>query len=118
VPQADNFSAPFPTATTPVAKARRSIIFDLVDRVLLGARSRLRVKFILAISSLIILLMGAVTFVVDRHQREALLGQARLRAMSLAKGLAAVSEGYLLSYNFVQLEQLAEGLKDDEEDVV
>jgi two-component system NtrC family sensor kinase len=91
---------------------------DLLHRALHGARSRLRVKFILAISSLIILLMSAVTFVVDRHQREALLGQARLRAMSLAKGLGAMSEGYLLSYNFVQLEQLAEGLKDDEEDVV
>ena len=98
--------------------ARRSIVGDLLRGALRGARSRLRVKFILAISSLIIALMGAVTFVVDRHQREALLGQARLRAESLARGLAAVSAGYLLSYNYVQLEQVAGGVVDDEEDVV
>jgi two-component system NtrC family sensor kinase len=86
--------------------------------VLEGARGSLRAKFILAIASLIIALMGAVTFVVDRHQRQALLGQARLRALSLANGLAAVSEGYLLSYNFIQLEQVAEKVVADEEDVV
>ncbi len=82
------------------------------------ARGSLRAKFILAIASLIIALMGAVTFVVDRHQRDALLGQARLRALTLAKGLVSVSEGYLLSYNFVQLEQLVEDVQSDEEDVV
>ena len=82
------------------------------------ARGSLRAKFIIAIASLIIALMVAVTFVVDRHQREALLGQARLRALTLAKGLVSVSEGYLLSYNFVQLEQLVEDVQSDEEDVV
>ena len=82
------------------------------------ARGSLRAKFILAIASLIIALMAAVTFVVDRHQRDALLGQARLRALTLAKGLVSVSEGYLLSYNFVQLEQLVEDVQSDEEDVV
>jgi signal transduction histidine kinase len=87
-------------------------------RLLEGARGSLRAKFILAIASLIIALMGAVTFVVDRHQRQALLGQARLRALSLANGLAAVSEGYLLSYNFIQLEQVTEKVVADEEDVV
>jgi len=82
------------------------------------ARGSLRAKFILAIASLIIALMGSVMFVVDRHQRQALLGQARLRALSLANGLVAVSEGYLLSYNFIQLEQVIEKLVSDEEDVV
>src|SRR5207247_11411155 len=82
------------------------------------ARGSLRAKFILAIATLIVALMGAVTFVVDRHQRAALLGQARLRALTLGKGLVSVSEGYLLSYNFVQLEQLVEDVQSDEEDVV
>ena len=93
-------------------------MIDLPLRLLQRARGSLRAKFILAIASLIIALMGAVTFVVDRHQRQAVLEQARLRALSLAKGLAAVSEGYLLSYNFIQLEQVVENLQSDEEDVV
>ncbi len=97
--------------------ARRSTV-DLGLRVLQRARGSLRAKFILAIATLIIVLMGAVMFVVDRHQRQAVLEQARLRALSAAKGLAAVSEGYLLSYNFIQLEQVVENLRDDEEDVV
>jgi signal transduction histidine kinase len=83
-----------------------------------GARGSLRTKFILSIASLIIVLMGAVTFVVDRHQRHALLEQARLRALSSGRGLAAVSEGYLMSYNFIQLEQVVENVRSDEEDVV
>lgn len=99
-------------------EARRSIVIDLLLRLLQRARGSLRAKFILAIASLIIALMGAVTFVVDRHQRQAVLEQARLRALSLAKGLASVSEGYLLSYNFIQLEQIVENVQEDEEDVV
>lgn len=90
----------------------------LFRRVLQGARRSLRAKFIVAIATLIVALMSAVTFVVDRHQREALLGQARLRAVSLTRSLTAVSSGYLLSYNFVQLEQLADGAVAEEEDVV
>jgi two-component system NtrC family sensor kinase len=85
--------------------------------VLRHARGTLRAKFILAIASLIILLMGAVTLIVHRHQQQALLQQARLRAMTLGRGLAAVSEGYLLTYNFIQLEQVMETVRDDEDDV-
>ena len=93
-------------------------MMGLLPRLLRAARGSLGAKFILAIATLIIALMGAVTFVVDRHQRQALIEQARLRAFSLGKGLAAVSEGYLLSYNFIQLEQVVENLQSDEEDVV
>jgi hypothetical protein len=62
--------------------------------------------------------MGAATFVVERHQRRAILEQTRLRALSLAAGLAALSEGYLLSYNFVKLEQTSENVTINEADVV
>lgn len=92
-------------------------LLGVLPRLLERARGSLRAKFILAIASLIIALMGAVTFVVDRHQRQAVLEQARVRAMSLARGLAAVSEGYLLSYNFIQLEQVVENMQSQEEDV-
>jgi hypothetical protein len=71
-------------------------------------RSSLRAKFIVLIVSLEIVLMGAVTFVVEEHQRRAILEQTRLRALSLGTSLAALSEGYLLSYNFVKLEQTSE----------
>jgi two-component system NtrC family sensor kinase len=80
-------------------------------------RGSLRAKFILAIAALIVALMGTVTVIVNRQQHAALLEQARLRAVTLARGLAAVSEGYLLSYNFIQLEQVMESVRDDEEDV-
>jgi two-component system NtrC family sensor kinase len=92
-------------------------MLGLLPRLFTRARSSLRAKFIIALASLIILLMAAVTFVVDRHQRQAVLEQARVRAMSLARGLAAVSEGYLLSYNFIQLEQVIENIQTQEEDV-
>ena len=62
--------------------------------------------------------MGAVTFVVEGHQRRAILEQTRLRALSLGTSLAALSEGYLLSYNFVKLEQTSENVTTSEADVV
>ena len=49
--------------------------------------------------------MGAVAVVMERHQRNAIIEQARLRALSLGTSLAALSEGYLLSYNYIKLEQ-------------
>jgi signal transduction histidine kinase len=81
-------------------------------------RGSLRAKFIVLIVSLEIVLMGAVTFVVEGHQRRAILEQTRLRALSLGSSLAALSEGYLLSYNFVKLEQTAENVTSNEADVV
>jgi signal transduction histidine kinase len=70
------------------------------------------------IVALEIALMGAVTVVVEHDQHRAILEQARLRALSLGASLAALSEGYLLSYNFVQLEQVAEKVTADDQDVV
>ena len=41
-----------------------------------------------------------------------------MRALSIALSLAALSEGYLLSYNFVKLEQTAEKVAADDQDVL
>ena len=90
----------------------------LPRRALQRIRGSLRAKFIVLIVSLEIVLMGAVTFVVEGHQRHAILEQTRLRALSLGASLAALSEGYLLSYNFVKLEQTAENVTSSEADVI
>jgi signal transduction histidine kinase len=91
---------------------------NLPQRALRLIRGSLRAKFIVLIVSLEIVLMGAVTFVVEGHQRRAILEQTRLRALSLGTSLAALSEGYLLSYNFVKLEQTSENVTSSEADVV
>jgi signal transduction histidine kinase len=81
-------------------------------------RGSLRAKFIFVIVSLQVALMGAVIVVVERNQREAIIEQARLRALSLGESLATLSEGYLLGYNFAKLEQVAERLTAHDPDVV
>ena len=81
-------------------------------------RGSLRAKFIIVIVSLQVALMATVTVVVDRNQREAIMQQTRLRALSLAESLATLSEGYLLGYNFAKLEQVAERLTAHDPDVV
>jgi hypothetical protein len=65
----------------------------------------LRVKFIVVIVALQVTLMGVITVVIEHHQRVGILEQARLRALSLALSLAALSEGDLFGYNFIKLEQ-------------
>jgi hypothetical protein len=82
------------------------------------SRGSLRAKFITVIVSLQIALMAAVTIVMERNQREAIIEQARLRALSLGEGLATLSEGYLLSYNFAKLEQVAERMTARDPDVI
>jgi signal transduction histidine kinase len=101
-----------------VRGALSGALVNLPQRVLQLIRGSLRAKFILLIVSLEIVLMGAVAFVVEGHQRRAILEQTRLRAVSLGSSLAALSEGYLLSYNFVKLEQTSENVTTSEADVV
>ncbi|ETX07632.1 ATP-binding protein [Candidatus Entotheonella palauensis] len=67
----------------------------------------LRAKFIMVIVIVQIAVMGLVIIVVEKRQRETILHASRQHALSIAKGFAAQSEGYLLSYNFVKLEQTA-----------
>src|SRR5262249_5875132 len=73
---------------------------------------------IVIIVSLEIFLMGAVGLLMERHQRRAILEQTRLRALSIGTSMAALSEGYLLVYNYAKLEQVAEKLTADDEDVM
>jgi signal transduction histidine kinase len=98
-------------------QAWRYIVPNLLLHVFPIIRGSLRAKFILVIVSLQIALMGAVTVVVERNQREAIIEQARLRALSLGESLATLSEGYLLGYNFAKLEQVAERLTAHDPDV-
>jgi signal transduction histidine kinase len=68
-------------------------------------RSSLRVKFIGILVMVQLSLMVLVTVVIEQRQRETILQESRKRAFSIASNLAALSEGYLLSYNFIKLEQ-------------
>lgn len=77
-------------------------------RYLLGSRRSLRAKFITVIVIVQLTVMGLVTIVVERRQRDTILHESRQRALALAEHLAALSEGYMLSYNFVKLEQIVE----------
>jgi signal transduction histidine kinase len=98
-------------------QAQRSRLAALPLRALGFIRGSLRAKFILIIVALQIAVMGAVTVVMERQQRSAILEQARLRALSIGTSLAALSEGYVLSYNFAKLEQAAEKVTADDADV-
>jgi signal transduction histidine kinase len=96
---------------------RRGALTSLPLRLFQMIRRSLRAKFITVIVSLQLVVMVAVTVVVDRHQRQAILEQTRLRALALATGLAAVSEGHLLGYNFAKLEQAVESVAANDADV-
>ncbi|HYY16775.1 MAG TPA: HAMP domain-containing protein, partial [Gammaproteobacteria bacterium] len=99
-------------------QAPKYIFASLPLRAVWSVQGNLRAKFIVVIVSLEIVLMGAVSVVVERHQRAAILGQTRLHALSLGSSLAALSEGYLLSYNFAKLEQAVERVTADEDDII
>jgi len=68
-------------------------------------RGSLRAKFIIIVVSPQIALTDAVIVVMKRNRCEPIIEQARLRALSLGESLAALSEGYLLSCNYIKLEQ-------------
>src|SRR5207249_4299090 len=63
-------------------------------------------------------MMGAITVVMECHQRAAILEQARWRALSLALSFTALSEGDLVNYNFIKLEQTAEKVTADDRAVL
>ena len=72
-------------------------------------------KFIAVIVVVQVTVMGLVTLVVEKRQRQMILHESQKRALALASNLAALSEGYLLSYNFSKLEQMAEKATEDED---
>jgi signal transduction histidine kinase len=95
-----------------------STLATLPQRVFQRLRGSLRAKFIVVIVLLQLFIMGASALVMEHHQRIAILEQARSRALSLVRNLAALSEGDLLSYNFARLEQTAEKVAADDQDVL
>jgi signal transduction histidine kinase len=95
-----------------------SMLTTLRQRIFQRHWRSLRVKFIVVIVALQLALMGVITVLMERHQRAGILEQARLRAVSLALNLAALSEGTLFSYNFIKLEQTAEKMAADDQDVL
>ena len=95
-----------------------SMLTTLPQRLFQRHWRSLRVKFIVVIVALQLALMGVITVVIERHQRTGILDQARLRALSLALSLAALSEGDLFGYNFIKLEQTAEKVVADTQDVL
>src|SRR5262245_29079361 len=94
------------------------MLTNMPQRALQLIQGSLRGKFIVVIVSLEIFLMAAVGLRVEYNQRRAILEQTLLRALSLATNLAALSEGYLLVYNFAKLEQVAEKQTADDDDVM
>ena len=109
---------PLIALTSGLGKAREYTFAGLPLRAVRPVQGNLRVKFIVVIVSLEIALMGAVSVVVERHQRRAILEQTRLRALSLGSSLAVLSEGYLLSYTFAKLEQAVERVTAGEDDTI
>ncbi len=71
-------------------------------------RMPLRYRFVLSSTFLIVLLMILVTLIVENRQRETFFSEAKKRGESIARNLAAVSMGYLVSYNYIALKQNAE----------
>jgi PAS domain S-box-containing protein len=65
----------------------------------------LRTKLLIGTLLIVAMLMGAVTFVVERHQRTTIIEEVHRRGIALAESLASVSTGPLLLYNFTALEQ-------------
>ena len=73
-----------------------------------AARSRfvsLRTRFLLGTGLVLVMLMAAVTGIVEQQQRRTIIAEVQRRGMVLAESLAAISTGPLLLYNFTALEQ-------------
>ena len=65
----------------------------------------LRTKLLIGTLLIVAVLMGAVTAVVEHRQRTTIIEEVQRRGTAMAEGLAGVSTGALLLYNFTVLEQ-------------
>lgn len=72
-------------------------------------------KYVIVIMIVQLAVMSMVTTVVERRQRDTILSESLKRAISIASSLAALSESYLVSYNFVKLEQTTEQIAAEED---
>ncbi len=77
-------------------------------------RVRLHTRFLLYFTTLIVVIMTLVVFLVERGMNELIENQARERGLSIAHNVAALSEYSLVTYDYVSLHQNAERAKRDE----
>jgi signal transduction histidine kinase len=73
----------------------------------------LRAKFILWVNLLVVLLVAAATLLFENRQRNAIIREVEKRALVVAQRLADASTTYLLTYNYVALEQLVRQMPKD-----
>jgi signal transduction histidine kinase len=84
---------------------------------LAGRRIRLRTRFTLYFTSLIVAIMAAVVLLVEQRLGQLIAKQAEKRGLSIARNLAAVCQPSLVTYNYVALTQHAERAKRQEEGI-
>jgi signal transduction histidine kinase/CheY-like chemotaxis protein len=76
----------------------------------------LRARFLLGTLLVVAVVMGTLVLLVEARQRAAIIQEVQQRGLVLARGLAAVSTGPLVLYNYTVLEQNVSRL-DQEADV-
>jgi PAS domain S-box-containing protein len=72
----------------------------------------LRYRFILISSMMLILLLGTLALVLGFLQTRTIQGRIEKQGLDIARNLAAVSRDYLVTYNYVALEKLANQMVD------
>ncbi len=72
-----------------------------------------RSEFILWVNVLVVLLVVPSIFLLEYRQRHAIIHEVEKRALAIAQRLADSSTTYLLTYNYVALEQLAQQMARD-----
>jgi PAS domain S-box-containing protein len=78
----------------------------------------LRYRFILIASCLLIVLLGALGFILVTHQRSTIRNQLERRGLAISQSLASTSKASLATYNYIALEQTANQTQKDDPDVV
>jgi nitrogen fixation/metabolism regulation signal transduction histidine kinase len=72
----------------------------------------LRYRFMLISSLMLILLLGTLALVLGTLQTRTIQGRIENQGLDMARNLAAVSRDYLITYNYVALERLANQMVD------
>jgi signal transduction histidine kinase len=78
---------------------------------------RLRTRFILSFTSMIVAIMTFVILLVETRLGDILKKQAEKRGLSMARNLAAVCQPSLVTYNYVALTQNAERAQREQEGI-
>jgi signal transduction histidine kinase len=78
---------------------------------------RLKTRFLLYSTTLIVVIMSLVLLVVEERVGQLIVTQARKRGLAIARNLAAVCQPSLVTYNYVALSQYAERAKREEEGI-